>query len=557
MARSPLFALTRREVILTGAAAAALLPAEDAFAQAAAAPAGIRPDIATPAGSKMVDLYAHAVAAMQDPAINYPPRPSSWLFQSYIHSVPINPFDPANSGGLRNGTPAMKRRIDEIYGQPAAGSPAAAWKQAAIDCWGTCTHSSPYFPIWHRWYMYYFERICRDMCKDASFQLPYWNYASDAGSSLQLPAQFREPAAPPFPQVLLFDDRGLGFANPAGAGDQNVAMNLGGYMPLPQVEYDTALQAKVMFPSDVNFAAPPSTAYAAFGFSGRLECVPHDMVHDHVGGWMGNVPSAAGDPVFYMHHCQIDRLYASWEAGSGVSYNWGGAPTDPDKKTWENRAAFFVDEKGKIVKVKMGDAVDTAALGYKYDGLATVVPAAPLVAAAAPLATAAPAIKLAAMRAGKFTVGGGGSSVTLIPGGAQPLVAGAPPVAGAAAGPATLVLDGITLLRRPPAPLSVFVNLPAGAPRELNGPYYAGTLNLFNFDLATGMPMAHAEEEGGQAMHDMHGAKASFDIAGLLARQRSQGLWSGGSVTVTVATIGADKAAPVVYLKVESVEVVP
>ena len=58
------------------------------------------------------------------------------------------------------------------------------------------------------------------------------------------------------------------------------------------------------------------------------------------------------------------------------------------------------------------------ALGYKFDDFATVVPVVPLVAAAAPSAAAALAPKLPAMRAEKFNVGGGGSSVTLSPGGA-------------------------------------------------------------------------------------------------------------------------------------------
>jgi tyrosinase len=61
----------------------------------------------------MIALYATAVKAMQDTGINYPPRPQSWIFQSYIHAVPVNPFDPANSGGLFGS--ALKKRVDEIY----------------------------------------------------------------------------------------------------------------------------------------------------------------------------------------------------------------------------------------------------------------------------------------------------------------------------------------------------------------------------------------------------------------------------------------------------------
>src|ERR1700712_187174 len=123
--------LSRRSVLL-GTAATALLLMQGRQGWAAASV--VRPDIATPAGQKMVDAYALAVKAMQDPAINYPPQPQSWTFQAYMHAVPLNPFDPANSGGLK-GT-ALKKRIDIIYGNPAAGTPQAAWKQAAGAWWG-------------------------------------------------------------------------------------------------------------------------------------------------------------------------------------------------------------------------------------------------------------------------------------------------------------------------------------------------------------------------------------------------------------------------------------
>jgi tyrosinase len=515
----------------------------------ASAATPLRPDIASAAGRKMVDLYAAAVAAMQDPAINYPPQPSSWMFQAYIHGVPSNPFDPANSGGLRTGTAELKKRVDEIYGNPASHTPQAAWKQAALACWASCTHASPYFTTWHRWYLYYFERICRAMCKDHTFMLPYWNYASDIGTSLQLPAKFVDQSS-----RLIFDDRGLGFANPQGTGPQNVAMNNGGYMPFPQIDYGPALGAKVMFPSDTNFFAPPSPDYLKLGFTGRVECVPHDMVHDNVGGWMGNVPSAAGDPIFFVHHCQIDRLYASWETESGISYNWGSSSSQPDETTWKSRTASFVDEKGKLVKVKLGDAISTEALGYGYDGLATPSPVA-VVAAAAPSPTPTaptPPLALAAMRSTAFSVGSGGASVTLTPEGPT---ASANAV-GADKSSTTLVLEGIKLLRRPPAPLSVFLNLPKGAAPELGSPFYVGTLNLFNFDLGSGGLMVHPGETA-HADHPAPAAEARFDVGEVLRRQRAAGLWDGGAVSVTVTTIGADRPGTATYVTFERATLLP
>ena len=557
---SPIFIPSRRDVVLGSAAATALFMAPTGRAWSETT--FVRPDINSAAGQKMLDLYAKAVAAMQNPTINYPPQPHSWTFQAYMHAVPSNPFDPAVSGGLWGGK-ALKPRIDDIYGHPAAGTPQAAWKKAAQECWATCQHSSPYFTTWHRWYLYYFERICRKMCGDPEFALPYWNYASDIGPSLQLPAQFQQLSQNPNP--LYFDDRGLGFATPQATGDQNVSMNAGGYLPYPLVRYGPALSSKDMFPSDpsdnVN-TDPTNPVYLAYGFTGRLECAPHDNVHSYVGGWMQNVPSAAGDPIFFMHHCQIDRLYASWEAAPGVSYNWGSSATQPDQKTWTTRMATYVDENGALVEAILGKAVDIAALGYAYDTLAK--PPAEEVAALSPaLAAARPAarVTLAALEARGLVVKSGGTVVTLSPAarpeGTAPQAA--LPATGAAGPPQTLVLSGIKLLRRPPAPLSVFINLPEGTPPRLSSPYYVGTLNLFNFDLGTRAPMNHdAGDMGADHTPGMSaGGTARFDVTGILARQRAEGLWDGGAVTVTISTIGADVKGGATYLTIESAALIP
>ncbi len=545
---------TRREVIAGGVAAGMIAATGGADAQVLRP--RLRPDLASPTGKKMLALYAAAVQAMQDPAINYPPQPQSWTFQSYIHAVPANPFDPAFSGGLPSGTPALKTRIDEIYGNPPAGSPAAAWKEAALKCWGTCTHASPYFATWHRWYMYYFERVCRVMCKDPNFLLPYWNYGSGPNATLQLPPGFRNQDYP----SLMFDDRGVGFSTPQGDGAQNVAMNAGGYMPFSLINYIPALSTKEMFPSDTNAIpmGPSQPGYAALGMTGRLENAPHDMVHLGVGGWMGNIPSAAGDPIFFVHHCQVDRLYASWEALPGSTYNWGDLPMQPSESTWKDQPAWFVDGSGDLVRVRLGDAIDTAKLGYGYDTL--VKPSPVQVAALSPSAAPrpAPAIVEAAMRTKAFAVGAGGATVTFAP---EPGAAGVEPRAASPVardgGSATLVLEGVRLRRRPPAPLSVFVNLPKGTAPQLNDPYYVTTLNFFNFDLATGLPIAHGHGTG----HADHAAPARADlrieVGAILAAQEAKGLWDRGPITVTITTLGADSVGEATYVTFDGATLTP
>jgi tyrosinase len=531
---------SRRTLLKLGATlgATALLSGR---AVAADGPA-VRSDINSTAGARMLGLYAQAVQKMQDPAINIPPQPQSWVFQAYVHGVPSDPFHPVESGGLRRGTPGMTARVDLIYGQPAPGTPQAEWKAAALQCWGTCPHGSPWFVAWHRWYILYFEKIVRRMSGSADFTLPYWNYASDQGPSLQLPAPFQDPNS------ALYDDlRGLGFADPTGSGDQNVPMNQNGYMPYSQTDYNPALSAVPLFPSDTAFVLPPDPKYYALGLTGRLEIQPHDNVHDNVGGIMSNVPVAAGDPVFFVHHCQIDRLWAAWQAAPGSVYNWGNTATDPTELEWAGREFTFVDERGKLVTVTAGGQLNTRNLGYQYDNLPTAKPPTALVAAAAPPRP----VTVAAQEAAGVSVGSGGARVTLTPA----LEAARPPAGpeAAPAQPTTLILRDVKLLARPPAPLHVFINMPEGTTAALNNPYHVGTLNFFNWDTATGGPML--DRPSGHAMADT--GEFRFTVADVLARQRSANLWSGGPVTVTVTTLGADKSRGRTYVRIGQVQLVP
>jgi tyrosinase len=48
-------------------------------------------------------------------------------------------------------------------------------------------------------------------------------------------------------------------------------------------------------------------------------------VHVWVGGTMGFIATAPADPVFWMHHCNIDRLWWDWQQGrTGQNPNLSG-----------------------------------------------------------------------------------------------------------------------------------------------------------------------------------------------------------------------------------------
>jgi len=59
----------------------------------------------------------------------------------------------------------------------------------------------------------------------------------------------------------------------------------------------------------------------------------HNRVHIYIGGTMLDVPTASNDPIFFLHHCNVDRLYEKWlidKAGfpgyQPVTFNYDVAP---------------------------------------------------------------------------------------------------------------------------------------------------------------------------------------------------------------------------------------
>jgi tyrosinase len=312
---------------------------------------------------------------------------------------------------------------------------------------------------------------------------------------------------------------------------------------------------------------PPDPAYFALGITGRVEIQPHDNVHDNIGGLMSNVPVAAGDPIFFVHHCQIDRLWASWQdTAEPAAYNWGNTATAPSKTVWGSQKFQFVDPAGKIVTVNALDQMSTKTLGYAYDGLAAPAPASPVVASAGPapaaLAAAAPAssgIVLAALQANQLTVGSQGGEITLKPPARSPVPAGAnklaAPAPGPTAAPTTLLLQDVRLVKRPPAPLAVFLNQPAGSAPELNSPYYVGMMNFFKWETGSTGPMP--DMLGASHTAAPAGGQFRFAVADTIARQKAAGVWKDGPVTVTVSSLGADRSSGETYVTIGKVTLLP
>jgi hypothetical protein len=214
--------------------------------------------------------------------------------------------------------------------------------QASIHQTG-CQHGNIFFLPWHRMYLYWFERIVRQMSGFLNFALPYWNY-SRSTNRRYLPPVFRDKNSP------LYSSRNFGISEGTQA------------LPESAVAFRTSLGCAGRFstggPTTLGFGGNGTQQMMGYG---SVETVPHNEVHGYVGGLMGNINTAAQDPIFWLHHANIDRLWVQWlELGEGRA--------DPGTTAWLDNPLFsFYDENGNQVMMTSREVLDTTDLQYVYD----------------------------------------------------------------------------------------------------------------------------------------------------------------------------------------------
>ena len=172
-------------------------------------------------------------------------------------------------------------------------------------------HTTQRFLPWHRIYLLRMEELL--MMVDPTVCIPYWKSSEEQA----------------FPSWL------LGFTPTVNliGGPHTVNRNIGAFATLPNAAAVAAVMANGTFNT----------------FTPALEGV-HNSGHVWVGGSMGSVVTAPADPVFWMHHAEIDRIWAQWQttnAGQNPTLAGAAAIMDP----WTETEV---------------DTRDIATLGYSY-----------------------------------------------------------------------------------------------------------------------------------------------------------------------------------------------
>lgn len=226
-------------------------------------------------------------------------------------------------------------------------------------------HGCWWFLPWHRAFLAVTEWKLRALSGDPTLALPYWNWSTDR----RIPAPYVRPGSALAHAERHTPDRALRAAevdrlvfDPVAAA-RGVA-GLGAR--------DFTARTPQAIPASFGGMAKPN----AGGWHGRsrLETIPHNGVHNYVGGEAANgalgdmteLATAAFDPVFFAHHGNLDRLWEIWRQDAAHKVS---EPADP---AFTDKTFAFPWLDGTIVTVPMHDVLDTARLGYAYDSLAVL-----------------------------------------------------------------------------------------------------------------------------------------------------------------------------------------
>jgi len=147
------------------------------------------------------------------------------------------------------------------------------------------------------------------------------------------------------------------FTSPASSANSlwNGTRTLGAAMPLPAFGVDSSVMNPIY----------ALTTWDPFGgdtgSGGAVENQPHGFVHVHVGGDMGSFGSAGQDPIFYAHHCNVDRVWAHWRDAL--------SRPQPPPGYFGSTVWTFYDENKKWTSIRPSDVLNhEAQLRYRYTG---------------------------------------------------------------------------------------------------------------------------------------------------------------------------------------------
>jgi len=272
--------------------------------------------------------------------------------------------------------------------------------------WAGAAHYSSTFLPWHREYLLKFEQMLRDVSGDHSLVLPYWDWTDPASTAAAFasdmmggngdPAHNWAVTDGPFRRgawMLTIQDPAavlIGVAKPKPYLVRRFGSYFGAVLALPSARavwatigvkhydhspYDAMAGTGDSFRNDLEGWREPVPPVCSAGWIRQFQRpdVPpafHNLVHAYIAGyWRAGGSMVQGtmayntspnDPIFFLMHANIDRVFAAWEErqrgtylpASGAAVGWNGSDT---MWPWRDRT--------------INSLLDTSRNGYRYEAL--------------------------------------------------------------------------------------------------------------------------------------------------------------------------------------------
>jgi len=165
-------------------------------------------------------------------------------------------------------------------------------------------HQQLDFLIWHRIFIYYFEKalINSGVSGASLIALPYWGWETSGDWSSGSP-------------MFSSGSNNLGlFGRPIPEGTFSRGFGQSTTQP-------TATELQNLSTNYTQFGTDYSTQQGS-NFWPRLEAIYHNNYHVFIGGASGTmsfVNISPRDPIFYQHHCYVDKIWQDWHNKNGSS----------------------------------------------------------------------------------------------------------------------------------------------------------------------------------------------------------------------------------------------
>ena len=275
-------------------------------------------------------------------------------------------------------------------------------------------HGGPMFLPWHRLFLLFFENALREV-SGKPITVPYWDWADPASTPAVFADDFMGGDGDPNDGFAVTSgpfrkDAWTLRVHPVGlqwsaSATPNITRRFGsfpvpGFSSLPTPEDVTFVLERPRYdvaPYDATSDPNLSFRNALEGFwqktgparipAGAMVCGPdgvmmaasgpgmHNLVHTWVGGLLEMtprgpkagtmlLPTSPNDPVFFLHHSNIDRLWAEWQGEHGVdSYE----PDGCEGLKFGCQANTRTDPMHPPFEATPDDVADIRTLGYRYD----------------------------------------------------------------------------------------------------------------------------------------------------------------------------------------------